>query len=107
MKYDKIAIWWAEIVGVLIGLCLFLQHHFNIDIYFKVILISGIFLLFYIVLTESKNKNEIRIKKLFKNKFKYKIKLLDRDKDILVMGVIAIISILITAFVYWDFKLIW
>ena len=99
MKSDTIAILWAEIGAVVIALCLFLQHYFNIDIYFPAVLISGSFLLFYIALTERKNKNEI--------KFKFKINLLERDKEILILGGIAILSLIITGIQFREFWYLW
>ena len=99
MKTDNILILQAEIGAVVIALCLFLQHHFNIDIFFPVILISGSFLLFYIALTERKNKNEIKLK--------FKINLLERDKEILILGGIAILSLIITGIQFREFWYLW
>ena len=99
MKSDTIAILWAEIGAVVIALCLFLQHYFNIDIYTPSILISGSIFLFYFALTERKNKDEVKLK--------YKIKLLQRDKDILIMGLIVIGSIILTRIVFREFWYLW
>ena len=99
MKSDTIAIFWAEVGAVVIALCLFLQHHFNTDIFWGVILISGSFLLFYFALTKKKKKEEIELI--------FKIKLQERDIDLLWCGGLAILSFLLTRFLFREFWYIW
>ena len=54
------------------------------------------------MITRSFEKTEINLKMVTKIKFKLE----DRDKDIIIMGVIAILSILITRIVFWNHNLL-